>query len=101
MKKGMYVKLSVDGIKKNKRLYAPYICAFCGMVIMNYIMFFLAGSERINALSGGEAIHGTLSFGCVVLAFFSCLFLFYTNSFIVKRRQKEYGLYGVLGMNKK
>lgn len=68
---------------------------------MNYIMFFLAGSERINALSGGEAIHGTLSFGCVVLAFFSCLFLFYTNSFIVKRRQKEYGLYGVLGMNKK
>ena len=101
MKKGMYVKLSVDGIKKNKRLYAPYICAFCGMVIMNYIMFFLAGSERINALRGGEAIHGTLSFGCVVLAFFSCLFLFYTNSFIVKRRQKEYGLYGVLGMNKK
>ena len=101
MKKGMYVKLSVDGIKKNKRLYAPYICAFCGMVIMNYIMFFLAGSERINALMGGEAIHGTLSFGCVVLAFFSCLFLFYTNSFIVKRRQKEYGLYGVLGMNKK
>ena len=52
---------------------------------MNYIMFFLAGSERINALSGGEAIHGTLSFGCVVLAFFSCLFLFYTNSFIVKK----------------
>ena len=58
--------------KKNKRLYAPYICAFCGMVIMNYIMFFLAGSERINALMGGEAIHGTLSFGCVVLEAMSC-----------------------------
>ncbi len=43
---------------------------------MNYIMFFLAGSERINALSGGEAIHGTLSFGCVVLAFSPASFCF-------------------------
>lgn len=101
MKSGIYLRLSIDGIRKNKKLYLPYICAFCGMVIMSYIIFFLTESERITSLSGGDAIHSTLSFGCGIMAIFSCIFIFYTNSFLIRRRKKEYGLYGVLGMGKR
>ena len=101
MKSGIYLRLSIDGIRKNKKLYLPYICAFCGMVIMSYIIFFLTESEMITSLSGGDAIHNTLSFGCGVMAIFSCIFIFYTNSFLIRRRKKEYGLYGVLGMGKR
>ncbi len=101
MKNGIYFKLAFDGIRKNRKLFLPYICASAGMVMMSYIIFFLTANERILALKGGVAIHDTLGFGCGVMAIFSCIFLFYTNSFLIRRRKKEYGLYGVLGMGKR
>lgn len=101
MKNGIYFKLAFDGIRKNRKLFLPYIGAGAGMVMMSYIIFFLTANERILALKGGEAIHSTLGFGCSVMAIFSCIFLFYTNSFLIRRRKKEYGLYGVLGMGKR
>lgn len=101
MKNGIYFKLAFDGIRKNRKLFLPYIGAGAGMVMMSYIIFFLTENERILSLKGGEAIHSTLGFGCSVMAIFSCIFLFYTNSFLIRRRKKEYGLYGVLGMGKR
>lgn len=101
MKNGIYFKLAFDGIRKNRKLFLPYIGAGAGMVMMSYIIFFLTENERILSLKGGEAIHNTLGFGCSVMAIFSCIFLFYTNSFLIRRRKKEYGLYGVLGMGKR
>lgn len=101
MKSGIYFKLALDGIRKNRKLFLPYIGAGAGMVMMSYIIFFLTENERILSLKGGEAIHSTLGFGCSVMAIFSCIFLFYTNSFLIRRRKKEYGLYGVLGMGKR
>lgn len=101
MKSGIYFKLAFDGIRKNRKLFLPYIGAGAGMVMMSYIIFFLTENERILSLKGGEAIHNTLGFGCSVMAIFSCMFLFYTNSFLIRRRKKEYGLYGVLGMGKR
>ncbi len=101
MKNGIYFKLAFDGIRKNRKLFLPYIGAGAGMVMMSYIIFFLTANERILTLKGGEAIHSTLGFGCSVMAIFSCIFLFYTNSFLIRRRKKEYGLYGVLGMGKR
>ena len=101
MKNGIYFKLAFDGIRKNRKLFLPYIGAGAGMVMMSYIIFFLTANGRILTLKGGEAIHSTLGFGCSVMAIFSCIFLFYTNSFLIRRRKKEYGLYGVLGMGKR
>lgn len=101
MKNGIYFKLAFDGIRKNRKLFLPYIGAGAGMVMMSYIIFFLTENERILSLKGGEAIHNTLGFGCSVMAIFSCIFLFYTNSFLIRSRKKEYGLYGVLGMGKR
>lgn len=100
MKLGFYPKLAFDGIRKNKRMYVPYILTCIGMVTMYYIMVFLQYSEAVSSLRGGATIREMLGFGGWVIAIFSCIFLFYTNSFLIRRRKKEFGLYNILGMGK-
>ena len=101
MKLGFYPKLAWDGIRKNKRLYIPYILTCVGMVMMYYIILFLGQSPTILALPGGVPIVAMLQLGSWTIAFFSALFLFYTNSFLIRRRKKEFGLYNILGMGKR
>ena len=101
MKKHIYPRLAANGISKNKRLYLPYLLSCACMVSVYYIVSALAKSEVIKALRGGDAVCMTLSFGIFVMSVFSVIFLFYTNSFIIRRRKKEFGLYNILGMGKK
>lgn len=100
MKKAFYLRLAWDGIKKNKKLYLPYILTCVGMIAMFYIVAFLSKDESMLAVTGGEQIQGILVFGTYVLGIFSLLILFYTNSFLIRRRKKEFGLYNILGMDK-
>ena len=100
MRAGFYPKLAASGMIKNKRMYLPYILTCTGMVMMYYIIQFLSVNEPIGQLSGAEAIQSTLAFGSWVIAIFACIFLFYTNSFLIRRRKKEFGLYNILGMDK-
>ncbi len=101
MKKAFYPTFAVSGIKKNKQLYLPYILTCMGMIMMFYIISFLSGSEALSNLRGGDTIRSVLGFGSGVIGVFSLIFLFYTNSFLVRRRKKEFGLYNILGMNKR
>lgn len=101
MKRGFYEKLAYTGIKKNKKLYTPYILTCIGMVMMTYIISFLTSSETIRSMPGGNEIQGFLGMGFGVMSVFSLIFLFYTNSFLLRRRKKEFGLYNILGMGKK
>lgn len=101
MKRGFYEKLAYTGIKKNKKLYTPYILTCIGMVMMTYIISFLTSSETIRNMRGGNEIQGFLGMGFGVMSVFSLIFLFYTNSFLLRRRKKEFGLYNILGMGKK
>lgn len=101
MKRGFYEKLAYTGIKKNKKLYIPYILTCIGMVMMTYIISYLTYSETIRSMRGGNEIQGFLGMGFGVMSVFSLIFLFYTNSFLLRRRKKEFGLYNILGMGKK
>ncbi len=101
MKKGLYFNLAVDGIRKNKRMYFPYILTCIGMVMMYYIIVFLQTNETISGFKGGDNAQLCLSLGSIVIAFFAVIFLFYTNSFLIRRRKKEFGLYNILGMNRR
>lgn len=101
MKIGFYEKLAFTGIKKNKKLYTPYILTCIGMVMMTYIISFLTSNETIKSMRGGSEIQGFLGMGFGVMSVFSLIFLFYTNSFLLRRRKKEFGLYNILGMGKK
>lgn len=100
MKAVFYPKIAWDGIRKNIRLYFPYILTGSVMVMMYYILSFLIESPALAQMPGGSVLMSVLLLGCVVIAFFSLLFLFYTNSFLIKQRYREFGLYNILGMDK-
>ena len=101
MKKGIYRSLAISGIRKNKKLYLPYILTCTGMVMMCYIVSFIAASPVFTTIPGGDMVRELLSLGFGILSVFSLLFLFYTNAFLIRRRKKEFGLYNILGMGKK
>ena len=97
----LYTRLAWDGIRKNGRLYLPYILTCVGMVTMYYMMSELCDSDLLRYMKGGGASHIILGLGSRVIAVFSALFLYYTYSFLIRRRQKEFGLYHVLGLGKR
>ena len=96
----LFPKLAVQGIRKNKKIYLPYILTCIGMVIMYYIISFLSYSKSVQNMKGGSDLQTFLSIGTGVIAVFTIIFLFYTHSFIMKNRKKEFGLYNILGMGK-
>ena len=101
MKRGLYRKLAFTGIRNNKKLYVPYILTGMGMVMMSYIISFLSSSPTFSTMRGGTTMQSFLEFGFGVMCVFSVIFLFYTNSFLIRRRKKEFGLYNILGMSKR
>ena len=101
MRANLYPRLAWDGIRKNKRFYAPYLLTCIGMVMMCYILHYLASMPSLKDMPGGDTMTMILELGFLVLALFAVIFLFYTNSFLMRRRQKEFGLYHMLGMGKK
>ncbi|MDO4814999.1 MAG: ABC transporter permease [Bacillota bacterium] len=99
MKKAFYPKLALTGMIKNKKLYLPFILTCIGMVMMFYIMCTMANVEFLGRESASLTM--IMELGTWVIAIFSVIFLFYTNAFLMRRRKKEFGLYNVLGMDKR
>ena len=96
----LYPRLAWQGITKNKRLYLPFLLTCVGMVMMTYILLSLASSPILQTFPGGDTMPMILGMGSFVMAAFAVLFLFYTNSFLIRRRNREFGLYNILGMGK-
>ena len=100
MRMGFYAKLAVNGIRKNARLYVPYLLTCAGMVMMFYIVSYLQDTPVLAGIRGGEEMQAMLSMGSGVMGVFGAIFLLYTNSFLIRRRKREFGLYNMLGMGK-
>ena len=97
-----YSKFALNNLVKNKKFIIPYVLSAIFTIMSFYILSSLAFGDNLDKLPNGiEATKQVLSFGIIVIALFSVIFLFYTYSFLVKRRVKEFGLYSVLGMTKK
>lgn len=101
MNKGLYTRLAFTNMKKNGQFYIPYLITGIITVAMFYIMCALNGNPGWDGKSGSADIKAILVLGSIVIAIFSVIFIFYTNSFIIKRRKKELGVYNILGMEKK
>ncbi len=101
MRKGLYFRLAADNLRKNARLYLPYLLSGVLVVGLFYIILFLANNAGLESSIGGSNLSVLLGFGAVVIAIFALIFLFYTNSFLIRRRKRELGLYNVLGMEKR
>ena len=100
MNRGFYPRLAWTGMKQNRRLYLPYLLTCTGITAMFYILMGLSVSSVLPQMSGGRSTALIMSLGSVVIAVFALIFLFYTHSFLIRRRSREFGLYNVLGMGK-
>lgn len=101
MSKMLFPKMAVSNIRKNKKLYVPYIITAIFTVMMFFMNISIVKNKNVAAMRGGENVVLLLQVALVVSFIFSAVFLFYTNSFLMKRRTKEIGLYNILGMEKK
>lgn len=101
MKYGLYPHLAWNSIRNNSRYYIPYIISGILMVSMFYIMVYLNSSKLIASLKGGSAMITVFWLGGFVILIFAMIFLFYTNSFLIRVRNRELGLYSILGMTKR
>ena len=97
MRKGFFPRLALSGIHKNRSIYYPYILTAVLTTAMMYIM----GSLQNVTTDYSGTLAFSLQLGIVVTSVFSVIFLFYTNSFLMRRRKKEFGLYNILGMEKR
>ena len=101
MRIGFYTRLAVNNIRKNGRTYLPYIFTCIITVMMFYLVKSLSLNPGLSMVSGAETVTVTMELGSNIVGMFAYIFLFYTNSFLIKRRKKEFGLFNMLGMEKK
>lgn len=97
----MYPKLALENLKKNRKFYIPYILTIIGAAAAFYILLAINGANDLPNMQRYLYLKNYVFFGVVVTGIFSVIFLFYTNSFLMKRRNKEIGLYNILGMDKR
>ena len=101
MKTGLCNKLAFFNIRKNRRFFIPRILSETGLLACFYIIFTLACDGRLASVKGGEYLPTFMRMGVVIIGFLSFIMILYTNSFLMKQRKREFGLYSVLGMEKK
>ena len=101
MVKNLYARLAFGNLTKNRKIYIPYILTCIITVMMFYMIYSLYTNGSIAAMPGGYTVQYILKFGTITVGLFAVIFLFYTNSFVIRRRQKEFGLFNVLGMEKR
>ena len=100
-KASLYPKLAASALRKNIRIYLPYLLASTGTVMMFNLLLGLSTDPQVASLRGGVQVQLVLALGCIVVAIFSAILLFYTNGVIVRQRKREFGLYNILGMEKR
>lgn len=101
MAASLYQNIAKNNVKKNTRFYLPGILTEAGLVACFYILLALGLEPKIKGLMGGEFLRTFVFLGAFIMGILSLVLLFYTSSFLMKQRMKEYGLYYALGMEKK
>lgn len=101
MRRFFYSKLAIINIKKNAKFYFPYLITSIGTVAMFYIMTMITTHPGLNQMTGAEILRSLMFMGSIIIGIFATNLIFYTNNFLMRRRNKEIGLYNILGMEKR
>lgn len=101
MNNNIFKKLAADNIKRNNKSYIPYILSCIVTVAVFYIMKSLSLNPGLKTMIGADTISTLMYLGSIVVALFALIFLLYANSFLVKRRKKEWGVFNILGMERR
>ncbi|WP_326716322.1 FtsX-like permease family protein [Vagococcus jeotgali] len=96
-----YLKLAKNNLKVNRSIYFPFLLSMIFLVVMNTIMQILLNNKGMSDLPGASSAKELFDLGSIIILIFSFIFSIYTNSFLLKQRKKELGLYNVLGLGKK
>lgn len=94
-------KLAISNLIKNRKLYYPFALSVILAVTISYLFYSLAFNPKIVDLRGASSIQFTLQLGLVVVTLASAIIVLYANSFVMKNRSKELGVYGMLGLEKR
>lgn len=100
MKHFFYPKLAADSVRKNHRITIPYILTGVLMVVLFSLLAQIAFDPELTSITGGITLQATMTFGIIVVGLIAVIFLFYSNTFLMKNRRKELGIYNILGMSK-
>lgn len=100
-KSGFFPRLALVNLLRNGRYYGPYLLSCGGTAAMFYILRYLTESDIVSSVRGAGYLQSLMYLGCIVVALFSVVLLLYANSFVMKRRQRELGLYNILGLEKR
>ena len=98
---GFFPRLALVNLARNGRFYGPYLLSCGATAAMFYILQFLGRNEGLDNVRGAMYLKSFASIGCFVAALLAAVMLLYANSFVMKRRQRELGLYNVLGLEKR
>lgn len=101
MSKGLYIRLAWQNVRKNKNTFLPFLFSGIVMTAMFYMLHSIWKQSNETLFFGATTMKRVLVIGVVVAGIFSVCVLFYTNSFLMKQRTREFGLYSLLGMEKK
>lgn len=99
--RNLYPRLAATNLKKNRRFYLPYLLACIVIVALFCIMLTLASDPYLGQMQHGGSVSQVLGFGVLIMALFSAIILFYTNSTFTKQRKREFAIYNILGMEKR
>ena len=99
--RNLYPRLAATNLKKNRRFYLPYLLACIVIVALFCIMLTLASDPYLGQMQHGGSVSQVLGFGVSIMALFSAIILFYTNSTFTKQRKREFAIYNILGMEKR
>ena len=100
MRNGLYPKLAAQGMKQNRRFFLPYLLALAGLTAAFYVMSALCADPGVLEMRGFTYVMVMMQIGMFVAGVLSAVLLLYINSFLMKQRKKELGLYNILGMGK-
>ena len=101
MRRGFFARLAAGNIKKNGNTYFPYILTCTSTVMLYYIVKSLSLNPGLEEMTGDRTLISLMEMGAGIISLFSLIFLFYTNSFLLKRRKKEFGVFHILGLGKR
>ena len=96
-----YFKLAFTNLKKNRKTYIPYLLTCIITIMMFYCLSAVAKNSGLDEMPGSASLKLILEYAVFITGIFAAVFLFYTNSFLIKQRKKEFGVYQVLGMDKR
>ena len=100
VRNGLYPKLAAQGMRQNRRFFLPYLLALAGLTAAFYVMSALCADPGVVTMRGFAYVMVMMQIGMFVAGILSAVLLLYINSFLMKQRKKELGLYNILGMGK-